>query len=176
MTRRVDRGMLALLPPLLAYMAFGVARVDAPVGLIGLLFDAPLAFALTSTVIAIGGSVLLFVPAIERRLAGVLVPSREADVRQRARIEAALARVGARADMDTRRLIVQVQDTEDLNAAAGAAHLLYVTRGALARLDDEFEALIAHELAHHRGLHPIGAAMILCCPCPVRRSPRCSAP
>lgn len=112
MTRRVDRGMLALLPPLLAYMAFGVARVDAPVGLIGLLFDEPLAFALTSTVIAIGGSVLLFVPAIERRLAGVLVPSREADVRQRARIEAALARVGARADMDTRRLIVQVQDTE----------------------------------------------------------------
>jgi Zn-dependent protease with chaperone function len=159
--RRVDRGMLALLPPVLVYSAFGAARVDAPVGLIGLVFDEPLAFVLVSTVVALGGAVLLFVPTIERRLAGVLVPSREPRPDEAARIGAALERVGAHAGSDPRRLIVRIQDADDLNAAAGAAHLLFVTRGAFACGDRAFDALIAHELGHHRGLHPVGAAIVL---------------
>lgn len=97
MSRRLDRGSLALLPPLLAFMAFGVARVDAPVSMIGLLFDEPLVFALVSTLVALGGAALLFVPAIERRIAGVLVPSRQPAPEERARVEAALHRVGERA-------------------------------------------------------------------------------
>jgi Zn-dependent protease with chaperone function len=160
-SRRLDRGSLALLPPLLAFMAFGVARIDAPVGLIGLLFDEPLAFVLISTLVAVGAAALLFVPAIERRIAGVLVPSRAPEPEEGARVEAALRRVGERAGMRTDRLIIRVQDCEDLNAAAGAAHLLFVTRGGLARAGESFDALMAHELAHHRGLHPVGAALVL---------------
>jgi Zn-dependent protease with chaperone function len=161
MSRRLDRGSLALLPPLLAYMAFGVARVDAPVSMIGLVFDEPLVFALVSTLVALGGAALLFVPAIERRIAGVLVPSRQPAPEERARVEAALHRVGNRAGMRTHRLIIRVQDADELNAAAGAAHLLFVTRGALARAGETFDALMAHELAHHRGLHSVGAAVVL---------------
>lgn len=153
--------MLALLPPVVAYMAFGALRVDAPVGLIGLLFDQPLVFALVSTVVAVFGAVLLFVPWIERRIAGALVPSRAPDPEERVRIDAALRRVGARAGMDTSRLITRVQDEQTLNAAAGAAHLVFVTKGALAQGDEAFDALMAHELAHHRGLHPVGAAVVL---------------
>jgi aspartate-semialdehyde dehydrogenase len=37
-------------------MAFGVARVDAPVGLNGLLSDEPLASVLISTLVAVGGA------------------------------------------------------------------------------------------------------------------------
>ena len=159
--RRLDRGLLALAPPVLAYALFGAARVDAPVGLIGLLFDEPLAFALVSTFVALGGAVLLFVPAIERRLAPLLVESREPGPSEGVRIAAALDRVGARAGLRTHRLIVRVQDEDELNAAAGAAHLLYVTRGALAQDDRPFDALVAHELGHHRGLHPVGAAIVL---------------
>src|SRR5215204_3431331 len=140
-------------------MAFGAARIDAPVSLIGLVFDEPLVFVLVSTLVAVGGAALLFVPAIERRIAGVLVPSRPPEPEERAHVEAALRRVGERAGMRTDRLVIRVQDADDLNAAAGAAHLLFVTRGALVRAGDAFDALMAHELAHHRGLHAVGAAV-----------------
>ena len=46
MSRRLDRGALALVLPLLGFIAFGVTRVTAPVSVIGLLFDHPGVFAL----------------------------------------------------------------------------------------------------------------------------------
>jgi Zn-dependent protease with chaperone function len=47
-----------------------------------------------------------------------------------------------------------------VNASAGAAHLLFVTSGALALPDDRLEAVLAHELGHHRGLHPVLATIV----------------
>lgn len=160
MTRRLDRGLLALLPPLLLYVAFGAARVDAPVSLIGLLFDRPLEFALVATVVAVGGAVLLFIRPIERRVANVFAESREPSAAERARLDPLLARLGAHTGIRPERLILRIQEADVLNAAAGAAHLLFVTTAALRRPDDELEALLAHELGHHRGLHPLATAVV----------------
>ena len=33
--------------------------------------------------------------------------------------------------------------------------MLFITRGALALEDERLEAIVAHELGHHRGLHPL---------------------
>ena len=160
MRRRFDRGLLSLLPPFLAYLVFGAVRVDAPVSLIGLLFDRPVEFAIAATVLVIAGAALLFVRPIERRVAPVFAPSRAPTPEERSRLEPLLARLGERARIDTSRLIVRVQDSGELNAAAGAAHLLFVTEGALRRPGPELEALLAHELGHHRGLHPIVTAVV----------------
>jgi Zn-dependent protease with chaperone function len=158
--RRLDVGLLALFPPLLLYLVFGAARVDAPVSLIGLLFGRPAEFALAATVVVVAGAALLFVRPIERRVANAFAPSRDPLPAERARLEPLLARLGARAGIDPRRLILRVQDVDVFNAAAGAAHLLFVTAAALRRPDDELEALLAHELGHHRGLHPVATAMV----------------
>ena len=160
MRRRPDLGLLALLPPLALYILFGAGRVDAPVSLIGLLFDRPVEFALVATVVSVAGAGLLFVRPVELRIAGLLAPSRAPTPAERARLDALLARLGERARIDPRRLIVRVQDADVLNAAAGAAHLLFVTTAALRRRDPELEALLAHELGHHRGLHPVATALV----------------
>lgn len=68
--------------------------------------------------------------------------------------------MGRRASFDTSRLALFVHETAELNAAAGAARLLFVTEGALRRTDSELEALLAHELGHHRGLHPIATTIV----------------
>lgn len=158
--RRPDRALLLLLPPLLLFLVFGAARVDAPVSLIGLLFDRPAEFALAATVLVFGGAVLMFVRPIERRLSGVFAPSREPTPEERERLAPLLALLGQRSRIDTGRLILRIQSSDQLNAAAGAAHLLFISEGAMRRPDPELDALLAHELGHHRGLHPVVTAMV----------------
>lgn len=41
-----------------------------------------------------------------------------------------------------------------------------MTDAALRRGDDELEALLAHELAHHRALHPVGTLVVWWLPIP----------
>jgi Zn-dependent protease with chaperone function len=158
--RRPDRGLLVLLLPYAVFIAFGIARIDAPVSLIGLLFDEPLGFAVAATVVAVGGTALLCAPAAERRIARVFVDARDPEPAERARLDPLLARLGARAGMDAGRFDVRVQESGDLNAAAGGLRTLFVTTSALRRTDAELEALLAHELAHHRALHPVGTLIL----------------
>ena len=160
MRRRPDRAVLALMAPLALFIAFGAARVDAPVSVIGLLFDRPGAFALVALAVSLVGAVLLFVRPVERRVARVFAPARAPAPAEEARLRPLLDNLAARSGMDTRRLVLLVHETEDLNAAAGAARLLFVTEGALAVPDDELEALLAHELGHHRGLHPVATTVV----------------
>jgi Zn-dependent protease with chaperone function len=149
-----------LVPPMVLFMGFGAARVDAPVSLIGLLFDRPAEFALAATVLVFGGAVLMFVRPIELRLARVFAPSRQPSPAETERLGRLLIGLGQRSRIKTGRLILLVQTSDQLNAAAGAAHLLFVSDEALRRPDPQLEALLAHELGHHRGLHPILTAMV----------------
>ena len=160
MRRRADRGLTSLLWPMLAFIAFGMARVVAPVSLIGLLFDHPWVFAAVSFAVVLAGAALLFVRPIETRVASLLVPSRLPTAAEEARMRGAFEAIGERAGMRTDGLIPRVQDASEMNASAGAANMVFVTEGALRRDEAEFEALIAHELGHHRGLHPIGTTMV----------------
>src|SRR5687768_8426394 len=139
MGRRPGRTTLALALPTLAFLLFGMARVVAPVSGLGLLFVRPVE-------LGIAGA-----------LAGQTAELSEAEAE---RLDRLLGVVGERAEIDTDRLIVRVQEDTDVNASAGAAHLLFVTKGALALPDEELEGVLAHELGHHRGLHPVLTAVV----------------
>ncbi len=156
MTRRPGRTSLALALPALAFIVYGAARVAAPVGALGLLFDEPLGFAAVAAVTAVVGAVLLLIPRMElivaRPMAG---PSRPPTEAEQARLGPMLERLGAQAGIDPGGLIVRVQQAPGINAGAGAGHLLFLTDGALALPDERLEAIVAHELGHHRGLHPV---------------------
>ena len=161
MGRRPGRTTLALALPTLAFLLFGMARVVAPASGLGLLFDEPEVFAIVALVLSIGGAALMFVRPVELGIAGALAGQTvELSEAQAERLGRLLGGVGERAGIDTDRLIVRVQEDTDVNASAGAAHLLFVTKGALALPDEELEGVLAHELGHHRGLHPVLTAVV----------------
>jgi Zn-dependent protease with chaperone function len=72
-----------------------------------------------------------------------------------ARITPALERVCRRAGTDPGRYLLRVEEKRQVNAFALGGHLLAVTRVALELPDDMLEAVLAHEVGHHRHLHPL---------------------
>jgi Zn-dependent protease with chaperone function len=161
MRRRPRLGTLALLLPLIVFVVFGMARVAAPVSALGLVFDEPAGFAVAALAFVLLANVLLFVKPVELAAARVLAgPTREPEPDERARLAPLLERVGDRAGLRPDWLIVRIQPITGVNASAGASHLLFITQGALALPDEALEAVIAHELGHHRALHPLATAIV----------------
>jgi STE24 endopeptidase len=72
-----------------------------------------------------------------------------------ARIVPALERVCRRAGDDPGRYLLRIQENRQVNAFALGGHVLAVTRVALDLPDDMLEAVLAHEVGHHRHLHPL---------------------
>jgi STE24 endopeptidase len=64
-----------------------------------------------------------------------------------------------RAGADPGRYLLRVEQSETLNAFAIGGHFVAVTRAALRLPDDMLEAVIAHELGHHRDLHPVATGL-----------------
>jgi Zn-dependent protease with chaperone function len=160
-TRRPGRTTLALALSILVFVLFGMARVVAPASALGLVFGEPAGFAVVAAVISLAGAALLFVRPVELAIGKVIAgPAAMPSAEDGDRLRSLLSRVGGRAGIDTTRLIVRVQDDTGVNAGAGAAHLLFVTKGALALPDNELEGVLAHELGHHRGLHPVLTAVL----------------
>jgi Zn-dependent protease with chaperone function len=161
MSRRLDRTTPALLVTLLAFVAFGMLRVTAPISALGAVFDEPVGFAVVAAVTSLAGAALLLVRpaelAVSRWLAG---PSRLPSDSELERLGPMLERIGGHAGIDPGKLILRVLDEGGINASAGAGHLMFVTTGALHLADDQLEAILAHELGHHRGLHPIAALVV----------------
>jgi Zn-dependent protease with chaperone function len=77
------------------------------------------------------------------------------DAADLARIVPALERVCRRAGADPGRYLLRVQETRQLNAFALGGHVLAVTRAAIDLPGDMLEAVLAHEVGHHRHLHPL---------------------
>jgi len=160
-TRRPGRTTLALVAPLVLFVIFGMARVVAPIGLLGVVFDDPRDFAMAAAVTSLLGAVLLAIRPVELQVAKIIAgPSQPPSPEESARLGPMLARLGEKAGMDPARIVVRVQESPGVNAAAGGGHLLFVTRGAFALPDDELEAILAHELGHHRGFHPVMTAVV----------------
>jgi Zn-dependent protease with chaperone function len=138
-----------------------MSRVTAPVGVIGTLFDEPLGFAVAAAGVAVVGALLLFVRPVELLVARLIAgKSRFPSSGESARLDGLLAEVSSRARVRSSRLILRVIDDPGANAAAGASHLLFVTTGALKLPDAGLAAVLAHELGHHRGLHPVLTAVV----------------
>ena len=71
------------------------------------------------------------------------------------RITPALARVCRRAGTDPGRYLLRVEENRQVNAFALGGRVLAVTRMSLELPDDMLEAVLAHEVGHHRHLHPL---------------------
>jgi Zn-dependent protease with chaperone function len=72
-----------------------------------------------------------------------------------ARIAPVLERVCRRAGTDPGRYLLRVEEKRQVNAFALGGHVLAVTRMSLELPDDMLEAVLAHEVGHHRHLHPL---------------------
>jgi Zn-dependent protease with chaperone function len=72
-----------------------------------------------------------------------------------ARITPALERVCRAAGTEPGRYLLRVEEKRQVNAFALGGHLLAVTRVAIDLPDDMLEAVLAHEVGHHRHLHPL---------------------
>jgi Zn-dependent protease with chaperone function len=104
--------------------------------------------------------VLALLRPVEAVLARLLFRGlRRPDPVELARIAPALDRVCRTAGDDPGRYLLRVQENRQVNAFALGGHVLAVTRVALDLPDDMLAAVLAHELGHHRQLHP--AATIL---------------
>ncbi|MCY4193106.1 MAG: M48 family metalloprotease [bacterium] len=67
--------------------------------------------------------------------------------------EDVISRVGKGADRQYR---LRVMSSSDINAYAAGGRQVMVTQGSLASVSDsELRGIIAHELGHHAGLHPV---------------------
>jgi Zn-dependent protease with chaperone function len=75
------------------------------------------------------------------------------------RIVPAFGQVCRRAGVDPGRYLLRVQDQDQVNAFALGGHLVAATTVALALHDEPLEAVLAHELGHHRHLHPLATSL-----------------
>ena len=99
---------------------------------------------------------LILVRPVEAGLARLLYRSlRRPRPAELARITPALHRVCRRAGADPGRYLLRVEEKRQVNAFALGGHVLAVTRVALELPDDMLEAVLAHEVGHHRHLHPL---------------------
>jgi Zn-dependent protease with chaperone function len=151
--------LLALIPLALLWL-YGAARVAAPFGVLGLLFDHPWDFGLAAGAASALSVVLMAIPRVDRAVGRVLLGGDEPEGEERARLQRLLGVVGTRAQVDPGRFHLLIQDHDGLNAAAGGSHLVFVTRGALRLPDEALAAILAHELGHHRDGFPVATALI----------------
>jgi Zn-dependent protease with chaperone function len=99
---------------------------------------------------------LVLVRPVEAGLAWLLFRNlRRPRPAELARINPALARVCRTAGTDPGRYLLRVEEKRQVNAFALGGHVLAVTRTALELPDDMLEAVLAHEVGHHRHLHPL---------------------
>ncbi|WP_419921926.1 M48 family metalloprotease [Candidatus Poriferisodalis sp.] len=101
---------------------------------------------------------IVLIPGVEDAFWGLIFSGgREPRPHERVRLTAAWSQVierSGRTDGSLYRL--QVIDTDEINAMAGGGHQVFVTTSALAVMSDEvLPGVLAHELGHHVGLHPI---------------------
>ena len=102
---------------------------------------------------------LLLVRPVESRFAGLLFKVRRPTGEELERLLPVWDRTRRRAGFGERAFTLRVEDTDEFNAFALGAHFVAVTRRALELPDELLEAVLAHELGHHRDRHPLAATL-----------------
>lgn len=97
---------------------------------------------------------LMFNRTTERGLAKLYFRMREPMASELAVLQPIWNEVTQRAGVDGSKYDLWMEDTDELNAAAAAGHIVAVTRGAMRRYPpQQLAAVLAHELGHHVGGH-----------------------
>jgi Zn-dependent protease with chaperone function len=116
----------------------------------------PVTVAIVACAAWTASAALILARPVEAGLARLLYRSlRRPRPAELARITPALQRVCRRAGTDPGRYLLRVEEKRQVNAFALGGHVLAVTRMALELPDDMLEAVLAHEVGHHRHLHPL---------------------
>jgi STE24 endopeptidase len=102
---------------------------------------------------------LLLARPVESRFARLLFKVRRPTEAELERLRPVWERTCRRAGLDRRGFTLRVEDTGEFNAFALGTHFVAVTRRALELPDELLEAVLAHELGHHRDRHPLAATL-----------------
>jgi len=101
-------------------------------------------------------AVLLFLRPVQRLMLIGLLGARRPHPSEAGLLLPAWRRVAQANHIPPNRYMLAVLDADELNAFAVGGHLLVVSSYAVKRLDEvELEGVLAHELAHHLGMHTV---------------------
>jgi Zn-dependent protease with chaperone function len=114
--------------------------------------------ALTSLAWTASAGLMLAGP-VEEGVGRLLFHLRRPTRAELSRLSPIWAGVCSRASADPDRYHLRVESSELVNAFALGSRFVAVTRVALALPDDMLEAVMAHELGHHRDLHPLATGL-----------------
>lgn len=102
---------------------------------------------------------LMFLRPVEERLGNLIFGLRPPTTVDTERLQPLWKGICASAKIDPGRYILRIEDSPLLNAQAAAGHLVAATRGAMQLPDDMLQGVLAHELGHHRDLHPVASLL-----------------
>jgi Zn-dependent protease with chaperone function len=102
---------------------------------------------------------LMFVRPVEERIGHLLFGLRRPNSDELAHIQPLLERVCRKARVDHDRYILRIEDSADINASAAGGHIVAVTNTAVQLPESALEGIIAHEVGHHRDLHPVASGL-----------------
>lgn len=149
-------GQAVVLAPLLVLSAFCLMFSLLPVFVI--LWNVVPGHWLIPVAAYYAAGLLFFIPAVENFMWKYFYKSsREPTVEEQQRLipawEDVISKVGKGGNREYR---LRVVASTQLNAYAAGGRQVAVTRGALEQLSDsELRGIVAHELGHHAGLHPV---------------------
>jgi Zn-dependent protease with chaperone function len=133
-------------------MLFAVAPIGALLGAIGGNVNAGIWTAWVAWTLGAG---LVFLKPVEDRLGESLFGLRAPMASEAERLQPLWDDICKQAAIDPGHYSLRVEDSAALNAYAVAAHTVSVTRRAMELPDEMLQGILAHELGHHRDLHPV---------------------
>jgi Zn-dependent protease with chaperone function len=150
----------------------GMLAIVAVTWLLSLVVVGPVAYGVGVALTGDGGLPLLLGAAcwtlsaglvllrwVEARFASLLFSVRRPGQAELERIAPVWRRACGRAGVEPGGYTLRVEDSQRINAFALGAHFVAVTRRALELPDELLESVLAHELGHHRDLHPLAATL-----------------
>ncbi|GAB1337212.1 hypothetical protein ACE1SV_38020 [Streptomyces sp. E-15] len=141
--------------------AIGRLAVQVPGALVSLGLVCSIALGVFGTVVGtavvlawVASGLLVFHRPTERAFARYVLKLRPPTAQERARLEPVWNEVIARAGIEPGTYELMVENSDELNAAAVAGHVVGVTTYSLAQVpSSNLAAVLAHELGHHTGGH-----------------------
>jgi STE24 endopeptidase len=105
------------------------------------------------------GAGLAFFRPVEERLGKLLFGLRQPTPLEMKALRPLWDAICEEAAIDPRRYILKIENSSYPNALAAAGRLVAVTDGAMELPADMLQGILAHELGHHRDLHPIASLL-----------------